>query len=88
MEFYNEWIYGKGSEVINELDEQGIISSDMDEDEVFDIVLSKFNKLLNNAVGGDWWEKGQAAGYSEDELNDFYVDNMQAKVDCITDYLY
>jgi hypothetical protein len=87
-EFYEEWLDHKGVDTINRLERQGKISTAMDEMDVTDIVLEEFNKLLDNAVGGDWEETGIAAGYTDEELNDIYVDDMQAKVDCITDYMY
>ncbi len=87
-EFYEEWLDHKGVDTINRLDRQGKISTAMDEMDVTDIVLEEFNKLLDNVVGGDWEEIGIAAGYTDEELNDIYVDDMQAKVDCITDYMY
>lgn len=87
-EFYEEWLDHKGVDTINRLERQGKISTDMDEMDITDIVLEEFNKLLDIAVGGDWWAIGIAAGYTDEELNDIYVDDMQAKVDCITDYMY
>jgi len=86
MEVYNNWVNSEGDNIIYKLEKRKKISRDMNDSDLEAEVLSQFDKLLNKAVGGDWWSKGLKAGYTEDELNSIYVDDMQAKVDCITDY--
>ena len=86
IDFYDKWITYMGAATLNELDEQGKIYPTMDEDDLTDIVLEKFDELLSQAVGGDWWEIGKQSGYDDSELEDLYVDRMQAKCACILDY--
>lgn len=86
IDFYDKWITYMAAATLNELDEQGKIYPTMDEEDLTDIVIEKFDELLNQAVGGDWWEIGKQSGYDDSELEDLYVDRMQSKCDCIFDY--
>lgn len=92
---YNNWIDANGDQITNEvaqeLEKQGEISPDMDSDELFDIIFDKvedkFGELLDQAVGGDWHEVGLQSGLDDYDLECLYVDDMQAKCNCVTDFI-
>lgn len=83
LKAYDEWCDHKGEETVNDLLDRGIINYDMDFYDALDKVEEIFNILLDNAVGGKWWELGKKLGYDDDDLDRLYNDVMQAKVDCM-----
>ena len=84
--FFDDWCSGKAVEVINELIDNGEIFDGMDWDEAWDLVENKFQELLNQAVGGDWWRIGKKLGYDDEDLDRIYNDVMQAKTDDLANY--
>ena len=87
MEFYNDWLDHISREVIENLISQGKITDGMDFYEAWEQVQEEFDKGLNNAVDGDWWQVGDSVGYSDSELDSIYNDEMQAKTDVFAEYL-
>ena len=86
LKVYDKWCDHKGEETVNDLLKRGVINYDMDFYDVLEKVEEVFNVLLDNAVGGDWWELGKKLGYDDDDLDRLYTDVMQAKVDCISGF--
>ena len=85
-EFFDDWCSTKAGEVINELITNGQITDGMDWYDAWDLVEDQFQKLLDQAVGGDWWETGKKLGYDDDDLDRLYTDVMQAKTDELADF--
>lgn len=86
-DFYDEWLSTKAGEVIDELITAGKITDGMDWFDAWELVEDKFQELLDNAVGGDWWELGKKLGYDDDDLDRLYTDVMQAKTDELSGYV-
>jgi len=92
MEAYETWIEGGGYDTIVELMNQGKVSENKDDSmDAWDIIEKEFDESLYEAVkhiapGNDWWEIGKHLGYDDEDLEQLYVDVMQAKTDCLGDF--
>lgn len=67
------------------LSPQQAAAQGMTDDEAFDkywdMLEEKFEQRLDKAVGGDWRETGKSLGFSDEQLDDIYVDRFQSKTD-------
>ena len=86
MKFYNSWP-DLSRKIIERLISKGSITDGMDFDDAWFQIEEEFNKYLNKAVGGDWWEVGESVGLTDEQLDSIYNDEMQAKTDVFSDYL-
>ena len=59
----------------------------MDWMDAWDILENKFMDGLANAVGGNWWDVGKQCGYTDEQLDNIYNDEMQAKTDIFSAYV-
>ena len=83
MDVYYEWL-NKSDELVNKLFKKGILKQGMDFYEAAEIVEDDLLKRLKKAVGGNWFTVGEESGLTDEEVESIWVDNMQAKVDCIS----
>ncbi len=83
MDVYYEWL-NKSDELVNKLLKKGILKQGMDFYEAAEIVEDDLLKRLKKAVGGNWFTVGEESGLTDEEVESIWVDNMQAKVDCIS----
>lgn len=89
IEFYEEWLAGEDENTIDILINTGKLSEgETDWYDAVDIVFEEFQKGLDAAVGGPWWETGEKLGYSDDDMDRLWNDVMQAKVDCVSDDIF
>ena len=86
MKFYDSWP-NLSRKIIERLISKGSITDGMDFDDAWFQIEEEFNKHLNKAVGGDWWEVGESVGLTDEQLDSIYNDEMQAKTDVFSDYL-
>lgn len=82
MHVYRQWLE-TCDDFVDEQMNNGTLYKGMDFYDAAEIIEKDLNAKLDKAVGGDWWEIGEKAGYTDEEVESIWVDKMQAKVDCI-----
>ena len=87
IEYFEDWIHGTGDETIDSLIQSGkLVEGETEWDDAADMILNEFAKLLDQAIGGDWWQMGEKLGYSDLDTDRLWNDVMQSKTDCICSY--
>ena len=82
MHVYRQWLE-TCDDFVDEQMNNGTLYKGMDFYDAVEIIDRYLNAKLDQLAGGDWWEIGEKAGYTDEEVESIWVDKMQAKVDCI-----
>jgi len=92
MEFYDSWP-DLSTKIIERLISNGSITDGMEFEDAWFQIEEEFDKYLSKAVGANWavgenwWDVGKSVGFTDEQLDSIYNDEMQAKSDVFTDYL-
>lgn len=85
MDTYYKWLK-TAKDLVIKLKNRNKIYDGMDIMDAAEVVEDNLEKALNQAVNGNWWKIGEQSGYSDEEIESIWVDNMQGKIDCIGDF--